>query len=557
MPRNRTTPMNHNTTPQPFLQPLTSLLLLNPDPGRWHIQRAYPGPFIPQKRRMREQDVERVLRGEHWLASCAPSDGIIDRIEMDLDCRSPDDRDEQVARYRRIRRLMGIERQPLVISTPSGLGLHVSYRIPPTPLQQVVTGYSSGLLVDILQAAHLEVRPGQIEIFPQGRQCKRIPLGRHMSILDPESLEPVPGLSTWGSPERMIKTIAFLSRWFSAPHEELVSDLKSRAPARPRAAPEPASGDVSHGDGSLPQLVDIGLTRRSSRHEVEFRVGMAIWQNPSGFLGFGLSLPPDRENVAEVLATWLSRRHNGLSAEWTESRLRRTVQQAIDHWTKRYLRRDGNPREAPIDRMRRAAESHRTDSGLVSPSDMIEIMTLGDVFSGKERYAFETWTCALMRATKSADWFNRRNARGLPAGAGFVEVELQAAWMERWPWGSGRIRGERGYVTYRAHLLRMGWLVPVTPYLAVPDLPGRATRYRIRTPLPFPSSDLPVPYDAVVKMFGKTKICGRLVTVDEAYHALFVNQHVKRLDRRYGPSTGARIRGLCDLLGGRAAHISF
>ena len=548
----------------PFTNALSMLsldhpaLLVNHESRAWFVQNEYPGPFFNQRGRLGAVDFGRVLRGECWIATYAPGDGTVDRVEFDIDCKGGSaevaDRDE---RYWMIRRLIGLEHRPLVVRTPSGWGVHVSYRIPPTRLDSFITGPATGPLADALRAAGLPVQPGKLEIFPQARQCKRLPVGRGCAILHPDSLEVVcaaPEDPHEASPEWSPFGEA-LSEWHACEHPTLLRGLLERAAGSStavasRGRTDPAPAGLVHVAGELTgrmiYLMRNGLTRRASRNDAEFSIGTAIWLNPGLFEDLGPSKPLTRERVARLLAAWLARHHHGFSQEWSRDLRRWSEAAVVEAWTRRYLREDSRG-EAPVDRMRTAAMSLAGDSGMVASRDMADILGLAEgLFApGPVRYQFEVWTCALFRAVKSVVGYHEARGEPLPSGPGWQEIELLARWMEQWPWGGGSRGGRRAYVVHRDALISKGWLVPVSRpifHREAPDIPGRATRYRVRPPRPAPLADMPIPRAIVASRLDRLLDYDRPVTPVEAYHSLHALRSVPRLDGRYGAAAAARIR---------------
>ena len=553
--------------PQPILHPFTTdspHLLINPDPGGWADQTHHPGDFCVRHRKLRETDIKRVLAGKIWIATYAPANGLVDRVEFDLDCKEgPGGARDRDQRYWAIRELVGAERRPLVVQTPSKWGLHMSYRIPPTPLKEISPERRSGLIAEVLRAWGLDVEKGAIEVFPQATQCKRLPIGRSMAILDPQSLQPLVEAPERPTPEssEWWRFSELILEWYSAVDDRLIPDLRAlaqekrallgpsrEAGCRPGAPPMSVCIDTRVGTASK-ALIAQGLTRPSMRYDVEFRVGAAIWRDPELFHALGARRPLTRENVARTLAAWLSEHHNDLSQEWRAD-LRRlgSPEEVIATWTGRFLHPDPRSGEAPVDRMLRAALAQSRDCGLVAPSDMTRILDVSqDLFPpGPDRYQLEVWTCALLRAVKSVVRYHRTLGHDVTEGDGYVEVALLAAWMERWPWGGSHPKGVRNYVRFRDALLSKGWIVPVSRpiwYVAGPERPGVATRYRIRTPSPVRSSELPLHRATVEARIGSIPVNGRMLSLDEAYHALMIDDGITATpSRRYGPSLGRKIR---------------
>lgn len=541
-----------------------SVLLGATEPGRWFVQNKHPGKFRASHSRMQRQDLLDVLRGKHWIATYAPLDGMVDRIEFDIDCKNSDadsisDRD---ARYWAIRTLMGIERVPLVVRTPSGSGLHVSYRIPATPLDDIIEGLTTGLVPDVLRAAGLLVERGQIEVFPQTRQAKRLPLGRRMAVLDADFLEPL-----IVAPEKpSVDDAAWrdfaevLHAWHDRVYEDLVPHLENLPRA---AAPRPAPTDRSEGEPQLnpsavsasplkasAALLEGGLTEPSTRYSAEFKVGVAMWSDPTKIPAFGRRTTPTREDVARGLALWLAQRHNGHSEEW-KAALHYGVEHAIRRWTERYLQR-GPDGLAPVDRMLRAALATGDDCGMVAPADMEDVVRMGEACFGPRhphRYAFEVWTCALITAVKSILRYRQQKELEVPVGPGYVEVPILAEWMEAWPWGSGHQDGRRSYVKFRDILVSQGYIVPVGQpkwHIDSPGAPGLATPYRIKRPASVRANELPLTPDMARRRVSGEWVHGRPLTLEEGFHALYVSQSSRLLRRAYDRPTADRVRELAE-----------
>jgi hypothetical protein len=553
-----------------LLHRLIPCLLLNREPRHWFEQVRYPGPFLAKPRRMTDADLIRVLQGQSWIATLPPGSRTVDRIEFDLDCDG--DADALVARdrrYRLIRGLFGSEREPLVVQTPSRHGLRILYRLPETPLEELVTGLETGLVAHALRGSGLKLKRGGLEIFPQPSQCNRLPIGSSMAILCPDSLEPYGDAHAEGplTPEVARAFLERLEEWHSNPFIGLLEHLRrlprqgrrpvlpARSTRRSRRSGDSPAGGERRGHRLGPELLTLiihGLPGPSTRYEAEFQVGMAMWLEPSHFEDYGLPRNPTREDVAEALVLWLRAHHNGFSQEWTASHDRRTLD-VQRHWTERYLA-TGSCGEAPVDRMRRAAFGARIAEGegpldLPHPLDVQEIMEIAeDLFPrGPDRYRFEVWTCCLLRATKSTVRYarERRQPETRRTGPGFVTAELSAEWMEGWPWGSGEVDGRRAYLAYRDALISKGWLAPVRrhvrPLGGLEEQPGSATLYRVREPRMTTEADLLLPRVLVQARIGDTTVVGRPLSEVEAYHALSPQRMGVHLRRRYGRSTARLI----------------
>ena len=540
--------------PHPFTLD-TPLFLLDPEPKRWHIQWRHPGKFYAQDERMTQYHLDAVLAGRCWIASFPQPNGVVDRIEFDLDRKKAEHAGEMVARYLAIRELLGPERPPLVVRTPSG-GIHLSYRIPEIELSELVEGLESGLVPEVLQSAGLAIGRGAIEIFPQRKQAKRLPVGRRMAILDPATLKPIvvaPESPSADDPTWLTFHDA-LRQW----HGRVLTDLLPHLRRLPRECNAGTASKANRSAISSPspeltqgirpasaELIAEGLTRPSSRYEVEFRVGAGFWRDPGLMPRRGGGASATREQVAHGLALWLAENHNGCSKEWSEDLRRNPVDKVIDLWTERYLQ-PGPDGRAPVDRMLSAALAESRDCGMVAPADLDDISLLGeDLFGrGPFRYQFEVWVCSLFRAVKSIERYQRAHGGEVVRGEGFIEAEILSGWMERWPWGSGRARGTRNYVTFREALVSRGWMVPVSPprwCVQVPEFTGEATRYRVRPPRNVREGELLYSVGTVERRITAMKVNGRALTVEEAYHALRALGRGPSLERRYGAAAAELI----------------
>ena len=520
-----------------------------------------------------------VLEGRRWIATYAPDHGRIDRVEFDLDCEgSGVDVVERDHRYWRLRDIFGRERKPLVVRTPSTSGLRVIYRIPDSRLEDLIEGLECGLVTDVLRAAGLRVKRGEIEVFPQRRQCNRLPVGRQMAILDPETLE---AYGDAVSDDRLTLETAwgflkYLEEWHSQPVEDLVGHLRGlprrqlqssqspsgsrvRSRSHPNHPPERQSGTSI--DPALRKLIANGLPGPSTRYSTEFKVGMAMWIEPELFSAFGLPSNPTREDVATSLPRWLAEKHNGCSQEWAESLRGRNPAEVLDLWKRRYLTPGSGCGEAPVDRMRRAAlgaqaQHDELDLDLPHPLDIQDIREIAaELFPpGPNRYHFEVWTCCLLVASKSVVRYRRRNGQveSRPEDPGYVTVEISADWMEGWPWGAGEIDGRRAYLVFRDGLIAKGWLAPIRqairPVQGLSEQPGTATIYRVRAPRVTTVKDLQLPRELLHGRIRDFRIRGRQLTEVEAYHALEVEAARVHVRRTYGEPTASHVARLLNRL---------
>lgn len=557
--------------------------------GRWHAQAAYPGPFVAAQRSLGPNDILGVLSHRGHIAIRARDDGLTDRIAFDVDCKAAVDVERRDRLYWAIRVVMGIHRVPLVYSTPSKLGLRVVYRIPEMPLVQMVTGHRTGLVADVLRAAGLPVRDGEIEIFPQTKQSDRLPLGRDMPILDPATLSPLATAAINGEyDEAMLRGgLAAMEAWHSAPYEDLLPHLQS-LPGHPltrlvaheemeageafvRAGPR---SEVKPSTATM-RLVQHGLIARSTRYASEWLVGLAILLAPELFAEFGVTTSPNDECVARSLANWLAARHNGCSDEWYASSARRSTEAAVGVWTARYLERGAATGAHLVDRLRHVAsqlDGSQRRTLLLSDAEQRATMDLaeGAGLSQAALYRGEVWLAACQRAVKSIVGYHARRGSALAerteGGHRVIIVPIAARWMQRWPFGKGLHHDEAGVVTagyvYNRQILIDAGLMQIERYSptatvferggSVPDdLAYEATTYAVRLPeLCVRVRDVGVDALELTATLADLRIAthGRLLGLDEAHHIIWVTRHAVSLRQRYGRRLGVRLQQIATVL---------
>ena len=554
------------------------VVVINIQPKQWCLQRG-KGTFYYQDKTLLTHHLRDMLMHTHSLASRAPEIPIIDRISMDLDCKEKVNLARRTDAYFRLRQVFGPERRPLVYGTPSGSGLRVVYRIPETPLHDIITGPKIGLIADVLRAADLSPREGFIEIFPQRLQPERLPLGRRMPILDPDTLKPLrhANIGDTYCLRMLLGGLEEMERWHAHPDPDLLEHLRSLPqrpldtdgaeggarvhlvfdPAARKAVPKPA----------LEALVANGLPGPGSRFAAEWQVGLAFVSDPAQYANYGLTVHSTEEDIARAIARWLSVRHNGRSKEWELSARRQgSGGGAIQEWTERYL----TPSPAGdhmITRLKRAVMALDPTTDRIIQLNARERAWLLQVAkkhypAGALRYRFEVWLFCWLRAVKSCLLYSStRDGTVIPMRRGtHVRVQMSALWMQAWPYGKGR-NGETGktrYVEYR-HILEsrgiMTWAEGyVNPRLWHSQLEehyrGIATRYSVKVPdLNTTTEDVPVaPWilrAAIDQISGPHK---RRLTLDEAYHALEVTAGGTDLTKRYSAHVGKEITRLAEAI---------
>ena len=551
-------------------------------PKAWYSQLEYGVPFKRPDRPLAPDDVRDVLSHTWHIAVYAPADGLTHQIAFDLDCKDGDVADRDT-RYWAIRRLMGIERVPLVHATPSGAGLRVRYRIPDTPLTRLITGRDTGLVADVLRGAGIVVRPGAVELFPQSNQADRLPLGANMPLLDPQTLEVLPdaAIGTRYDERALRGALTRFAAWHASPHEDLVPYLKGlpgAPPVRVEVAGNPGADAEFVPEGSrvrpsdaTRRLIVTGLTEPSSRYQAEFRVALAAILAPEVLEPFGLTRVGDDENLARAVARWLAEKNNGWSREWKESVAGRSIDAATSSWAARYLTRSATTGEHFVDRVQAAA--FRLDGGLrttllLADEERRDVMALaeGAGLRGSDLYRAEVWIASLVRRVKSI--VRHHLHAGTPLddvddeGRRMVFAPIAARWMEGWAYGSGG-RGRDGgsplpnYIRYRQFVMDAGWmrLARYSPTKIAfnhgrrppDDIARQASVYAVR----MPRLDVCVREVGVdarelerVAMESGLTMSGRPLGLDESHHILWLQRAGVQSAARYGRRLGAKLSGI-------------
>ena len=548
---------------------------------RWYLQRTYGEPFACQHWRMSAKRLEQMLTHQLWIACRATVGEMIDRICIDIDCKPGDCIETRNRIYWALRQLMGPERIPLVYRTPSGRGLHVWYRIPETRLEDLITGPNGGLLAEVLRAADLTPGRGILEIYPQSSHAVRLPLGRRMPILDPETLESLPHADIGDSfDEAMLwGGLAEMEAWHarvygdlpdhlrSLPrlqHLRVVRDLDSEA-GDSEAIARPPARETSQ--SALKRLVGQGLPHAGSRFESEWLVGLAFLLHPECAQAYLSSGPRTEAMIARAIARWLAARHNARSKEWTASvEEHRGIDGAMAWWTQRYLTPDRNG-ESMITRLQRVAarmDPLSRPARQVSDAERQRVLELKTkIERASTRYRFEVWTCAFLRSIRENLAYHAKRGVDLTAPwdpQGRIEVQIAAQWMLKWPYASGRGGRTHPYLTYLSILAQHDWLALARNYVSASlrspgarqDAAGEARHYWVHVPPDVAVRDVPIaPWElnTILDVLHArdckdTQIYRTSVSPDEAYHALYLTRpdQVQSLDRRYGEDVGKRVR---------------
>ena len=547
---------------QDLFRRILVLLVLDRSPGRWGYQTLRRDWTTERSQELRDADILEHLAGFRWIGSRLPESEPLDRIIIDIDCKDPADFRSRDDRYWRIRRAFGEDRIPLVYGTPTGGGIRVAYRIPPTPYQDLRGKNGHGAVAGFLERNDLTVRNGSVEVYPAHNRLDRQMFGRSMPFLCPDTLRPLIG--DRGRPftgdRELEDAVRHAERWYAREDSELSATLLDggappSAPKLVSSTPRshPAARDRLRKGGSLARgqdghirLLVAGLEAPSTRYESEFTVGAALCRWPGQFGDLGLTADPTPYEVAHALALWLYRNHNGYSKEWADSVDRLGLARAIRWWCSRFLKPGAAGGEAPVDRMARLARSlggripaspHLT----VEEHRVIQLLSLhlaGEFRDARDRYQWEVWASHFVCVARSQVRRGGRSGDGTLAAA-----QIATEWMAGWPYG----RHSRRYLMLLTRTsTRAGSRPPGVEVLWRPRSPAKraAAIYRV------PSMDFgqarptrPDPQQVRRGIEGMAHH-GRPIRVGEAYHAIDRVERGENLERIYGMGTADRVRRL-------------
>lgn len=507
-------------------------LSLNRTPKGWSIQREYGAEFPRVTSLLTDQHLTEMMDGRYWLGSCARRDDngetVTDRLAFDVDCKDAAALESRDICYHALRRAIGLDVQPLVYQTPSGLGLRVVYRIPEQSLAPLISGVGTGLIADTLRSIGLDVQDGRLELFPQQNKPDRVMLGPQMRLLNPETLKPILPRSKhaqdcWRCEVEL--SIPLVDAWYSQVDHTLVQRLQCRASRSLKIAPsrcaptqqtsrsrdivgvdkesidawiDPITSSVSV-PAHVCRLVDHGLTQCATRYHAEFAVARAFVASPGKWPTYALSEFSTEEQYASAVAQWLSNMHNNRSGEWQRTTRTHSVEQAIERWTARYLAQDSEGRTM-IDRARSALSAMRQNSVPVLHSVHFDwLHTLSAGLLPLRRYRFEIWAASFMEQVflMRVPIVATDKKRG---GLLQVSFGISAQRLRSLRYGSGEVQSrnngvassQSAYRHYLQRLLNAGVLTITRDYVS-PTLErkdgtrperGEVRQYRLAIPAP-------------------------------------------------------------------------
>ena len=233
--------------------------------------------FLHRPRRLTDNDIERHLRGDFWLAVLrAPSTRIL-AVDLDAKGGSTEARRAMLERYRIITEILP---PSLVVRSSASGGLHLYWFVTDAVN---ATSLVASVARRFLEAG-LDVRSGAVEIRPTETLCLRLPLGRGSVLLQPSTLEPYADIG-----EDVPAAIDFLStsvRRLSP--ESLWGALRMSSVASGQASPASACAGTlvncpesnvtrsCRGDSPLAsrvrELEQSGIPAEGQRHKVQFDI---------------------------------------------------------------------------------------------------------------------------------------------------------------------------------------------------------------------------------------------------------------------------------------------
>ena len=237
--------------------------------------------FPHRPRRLTDNDIERHLRGDFWVAVLrAPSTRIL-AVDLDAKGGSTEARRAMLKRYRIITEILA---PSLVVRSSTSGGLHLYWFL----TDAVNTTSLVAIVARRFREAGLDVKSAAVEIRPTTTQCLRLPLGRGSMLLQPNTLEPYADIG-----EDVTAAIDFLAASVSRiPLETLWSAFGAPSAAAAQTSPAFPSGPFfagspvdhpesnrtrsGHGDNPLAsrvrELEQSGIPADGQRHKAQFDI---------------------------------------------------------------------------------------------------------------------------------------------------------------------------------------------------------------------------------------------------------------------------------------------
>ena len=291
---------------------------------------------------------------------------------------------------------------PIAFSTPRG-GRHLHYALAAPAWAERVSGYGR----DRLTAAGVQLRAGEVELFPSGAKLLRAPLGRGCYLLDPHTWEPV-------SLDRRDNLEALGELLGREQYDRLEVPASYGANETPRKLGTGPRRRVQASPSEFMQecdrLLREGLWRTSQRNDACLKLAWlmrVVW-------GF------DAERTRHELVAWLDAGHNGCSREYLAdpAKARRKVAAIVAAF---------RPEKVGTGTRRAPGARVRPPDGRVDLDGAIGAFVDGQALDGRERRFL----------ARLLAYAHRRGADTLDGTA--LDVAIPFRTLKTWDWQYGPI----------------------------------------------------------------------------------------------------------------------
>lgn len=441
-------------------------------------------------------------------------------LAIDLDARYGATRPLE-DRYSACTDLLGT---PLVLRSPRhGLHLYWPLKQPVSVLGFTVPGARGGvaLIPTLLRNEGLDVRSGNVEVYPTPKHTLRLPLAGPVVQLDPQTLTPLSCQNRSTSMAQLVETMEHLAKVSPVDVLELVSRQPESRPVTRSRGPRNVPGRPAIAMANRPdikRLLASGLYPGVGRHEACLALARH-YMLVRGWSGAA---------TVDALMEWTATKTNGLSEEAAELPNPATERRLQDEY-RRICDGIGRALENGLVRTLSCGE------GFLSAADFRRIREAAkDTPSPRVRYWREVFGCCLVG-------FARRHGTPRSGSSGQLALELSVQMMQRdWPRCSGSqyrraldwARGKGLCALTRRHRPPRG------------DSLGRARTYLVRVDLGGRAEPL-IDAGAILAVARSQQSLHRRVHPQQVEHALLVvGQAGHDLVERYGQAQARRIRAL-------------